>query len=497
MADLEGTIYISLSHGKILKRSGFGTLKPYVIFFIGNSSVRTVEASSKNPTWGICVDLKRKKEGALLFKVFDKGMISDSFIGEGAIQLGNLLTNKKEKSNYPVYKHDKKVGELAISLEFEPVAPIQRTQSTPYSQPINPQFPNPHSMNPQYAPMQPYMQAPMQPMQPYMQAPMQPMQPMQAPVQAPMQPMQAAMQAQPMQPPQVQQTRPSSSVDILTHGIKLSDIRFDKKIYQSQNGKQEIHIGIVVPANLKVAVKVNYCSNNDEFNQVQREALTMCQVNHPNICKVYTTLLDNRNGQLNNLIVMEKCEGSDLGKEIEARAKKGQFWTEQELWCHFTALLSAFKEIQSKHIVHSDVKPQNIVMTPERVAKVIDFGISLQSYTEFFANTQTYKVGGTVPYFSPLQMQGYMAFLKGERQEATVRHNPSKSDVFALGLTFYHMASLRQPSGLNDLSPDLEQKISNAVNSLNYSQKLKSLISAMLTIDENRRPDFLELNNSS
>mmetsp|Transcript_24791 Transcript_24791/g.24456 ORF Transcript_24791/g.24456 Transcript_24791/m.24456 type:complete len:279 (+) Transcript_24791:319-1155(+) len=135
----------------------------------------------------------------------------------------------------------------------------------------------------------------------------------------------------------------SSATDIITRGIKVSDISFEKLIYQSDNQKVEIHLGVIKSLqNLKVAVKVNYCKNQDEFNYVIREVFIMKELDHPNICKVYATLLDNKGEYFNNLIVMENCEGGDLGKEIEERAKSGSFWDEEELIDIFKSLIEAF-----------------------------------------------------------------------------------------------------------------------------------------------------------
>ena len=152
--------------------------------------------------------------------------------------------------------------------------------------------------------------------------------------------------------------------------------------------------------------------------------------------------------------------------------------------------------MQIRQIVHSDIKPQNIAITPENKAKIIDFGISLISPSEYFATTSTFKVGGTVPYFSPLQFKAYIEYISGRNSEGRVRHNPFKSDVFSLGLTFYHMASLQTPTGMNDLNNNLETTVSSAVGGLRYSGYIKNLLISMLAIDENRRVDFLELQRS-
>ena len=61
----------------------------------------------------------------------------------------------------------------------------------------------------------------------------------------------------------------------MTQGLKTSDIKFEDQIYKSQNGKQVIFNAKIPPGNIPVAVKITYCKTADEFNLVQREAITM------------------------------------------------------------------------------------------------------------------------------------------------------------------------------------------------------------------------------
>ena len=133
------------------------------------------------------------------------------------------------------------------------------------------------------------------------------------------------------------------------------------------------------------------------------------------------------------------------------------------------------------------------MFSPNGQLKIIDFGISLHGYAELFETSKTLKVGGTILYFSPLQLEGYMQFIQGLNSNCLVRHNPIKSDVFSLGLTFIHLTTLNPPTGLNSLDPGLSGRILNTLASLNYDTKIKNIIEKMLIIDENLRPDFLTL----
>mmetsp|Transcript_29982 Transcript_29982/g.5417 ORF Transcript_29982/g.5417 Transcript_29982/m.5417 type:complete len:81 (-) Transcript_29982:1056-1298(-) len=63
--------------------------------------------------------------------------------------------------------------------------------------------------------------------------------------------------------------------------------------------------------------------------------------------------------------------------------------------------------------------------------------------------TKTYHVTGTVVYFSPLLYSAYREIINGRNVAGEIRHNPNKSDVFSLGLTFLHMCTLDKPVDMN------------------------------------------------
>lgn len=148
--------------------------------------------------------------------------------------------------------------------------------------------------------------------------------------------------------------------------------------------------------------------------------------------------------------------------------------------------------MQKFDIVHSDVKPENIALGPDGV-KVIDFGIALTGYTNLISESATLKVGGTFPYFSPLLNNAYREFLAGNNPGARVNHNPYKSDVYSLGLTFYSICSLRTPNGLNEYGDGLQEKVTKEISALSYGQPVKQILTRMLTVREEARPDFIEL----
>jgi len=184
-----------------------------------------------------------------------------------------------------------------------------------------------------------------------------------------------------------------------------------------------------------------------------------------------------------------------MRKLIEDRSIVGQRFSENEVTKFLRQLVSAFAHVQSKKIIHADIKPDNIVVSDAGIAKIIDFGMSLQSYVNIFETAKTMKVGGTILYFSPLQIQAYLMYIQGHNPECTVKHNPLKSDVFSLGLSFVHLTMMNPPMGLNSYDQDIEARINAAVNGIQYSEFIRNCIRQMLIVDENLRPDFIALNS--
>jgi eukaryotic-like serine/threonine-protein kinase len=168
-----------------------------------------------------------------------------------------------------------------------------------------------------------------------------------------------------------------------------------------------------------VAVKVlreDYSRDPAFQERFRQEAKAAANLSHPNIVTVHDFGLDN--GQL--FLVMEYVPGTDLKTLIKQR---GRFSPEETI----PLLVQACAGIGYAHragLVHCDVKPQNMLVTPDMRLKVADFGIA-RAFSTIHPEEQSDVVWGSPQYFAPEQASG-------------ATPSPA-SDVYSLGIIMYEM----------------------------------------------------------
>jgi eukaryotic-like serine/threonine-protein kinase len=163
-------------------------------------------------------------------------------------------------------------------------------------------------------------------------------------------------------------------------------------------------------------------ANDEEFiRRFRREAQSATSLAHPNIVSIYDV------GEENDLyyIVMEYVEGQTLKQYIQLNSP---LQVEETLEI-MKQLTSAISHAHQNHIVHRDIKPQNILVDRFGNVKITDFGIAMAlSATSI---TQTNSVLGSVHYLSPEQARGGMA--------------NKKSDIYSLGIVMFELLTGRLP----------------------------------------------------
>ena len=176
--------------------------------------------------------------------------------------------------------------------------------------------------------------------------------------------------------------------------------------------------------NRYVAVKIlkDEFANDSEFiKRFQVEAQSAASLSHPNIVSIFD--VGNDNGM--HYIVMELIEGKTLKEIITEKGKLP--WRDAVKIA--AQIASGLSHAHKNHIIHRDIKPHNIIITKDGVAKVTDFGIAKavsNSTINAFGSTI-----GSVHYFSPEHARG--------------GYTDEKSDIYSLGVVLYEMCTGRLP----------------------------------------------------
>ena len=204
-------------------------------------------------------------------------------------------------------------------------------------------------------------------------------------------------------------------------------------------------------------LKPNYVQQEKFVERFKREAQTAANLNHPNIVQIFDWGIGDE-----PFFVMEYIEGNTLTSII---AKRRTISLNDVLFIG-AQVSSGLQAAHSKGLVHRDIKPGNIMITPEGKVKVTDFGIvSLQN--EESDITKTGSILGTASYISPEQAQG--------------KPVSKESDLYSLGTVLYELITGRapfegdtpiatatkhitdKPEKLSVFRPDIPKGIENAV----------------------------------
>ncbi|HEY9466241.1 MAG TPA: serine/threonine-protein kinase, partial [Vicinamibacterales bacterium] len=189
-------------------------------------------------------------------------------------------------------------------------------------------------------------------------------------------------------------------------------------------GMGEVYRARDVRLRRDVALKIIARSNNeDAHRRVLSEARAAAAVSHPNICQIFE--VGEEQGTL--FITMELLTGETLADRI----LRGPLAVSQAIPLAVEAL-TALQVIHQQGLIHRDLKPGNIFLTPHGV-KILDFGLAKpvsvavdSSLTQTATRvTQAGAMMGTPRYMSPEQIQG--------------RTLDARSDLFAMGATLYEM----------------------------------------------------------
>lgn len=166
----------------------------------------------------------------------------------------------------------------------------------------------------------------------------------------------------------------------------------------------------------------------DAVIRFEAEARIAARLNHPNVVHIYA--LGSHQGL--PYIVMELVHGRNLGQILNERAAQGQGpMPVNECLAIMKQACQGLLAASELGLVHRDIKPENLMITPKGIVKIADFGLARSLEADAVRITQTGYSMGTPLYMSPEQVQGHEV--------------SSSSDIYSLGMTFYHLLTGRPP----------------------------------------------------
>ncbi|MEY4404720.1 MAG: hypothetical protein RI976_651 [Actinomycetota bacterium] len=200
--------------------------------------------------------------------------------------------------------------------------------------------------------------------------------------------------------------------------------RLDRQI--ARGGMAEVWLGFDTFLNRQIAVKLlkpQLVSDAVVAERFRREAIVCAGLSHPNIVAVYDTVEDDGR----QAVVMQYVQGKSLRELLDRRKRLGPLLT-----IHMGAAMSAALDVAHRAgLVHRDVKPGNILLTPDGKFLLADFGIAKALVASGEDLTHDNIMMGTAKYLSPEQVRG--------------KPLDGRADLYGLGLVLYECLAGRVP----------------------------------------------------
>lgn len=176
-----------------------------------------------------------------------------------------------------------------------------------------------------------------------------------------------------------------------------------------------------------VAIKVlppRLTENPEYVKRFYQEGRAAAKLNHNNIVQAFDVA--ESNGV--HYFVMEYVKGKTVYDDLS----KGKVFSESDALSIAIQIASALEHAHQRGLIHRDVKPKNIMITEDGVAKLADMGLAREATDEAAAQSEAGRAYGTPYYISPEQIRGEIDI-------------DFRADIYSLGATFYHMVTGRVP----------------------------------------------------
>jgi hypothetical protein len=252
---------------------------------------------------------------------------------------------------------------------------------------------------------------------------------------------------------------------------------FEIKAKIGQGGMGAVFRARQLSLDRDVALKIlppAFAAKTNAIERFQREARASARISHPNIVQGIDVGRDEASGLW--YFAMEFVPGDPLRKVLAAQTRLPERRA-LEIARDVAAGLSA---AHAAGLVHRDIKPDNIVVTPEGVAKVLDLGLAKQEHDDA-SLTQTGQSIGTPLYMAPEQVRGQLELID------------PRTDLYALGATLFHVIAGKPPFGGETSAVILSKHLTETPPRLDAvvpgtSPACAGLVAKLLAKDKQHRP---------
>lgn len=253
---------------------------------------------------------------------------------------------------------------------------------------------------------------------------------------------------------------------MLRPGVYLQD-RYEILEQIGSGGMSVVYKAKCHKLNRLVAIKVlkeEFSTDSNFVSKFKMEAQAAAGLSHPNIVSVYDVIDE---GKL-HYIVMELIEGITLKSYI---SKKGRLEVKESIGIAIQ-VAQGIAAAHEQHIIHRDIKPQNMIISRDGKVKVADFGIA----RAVSAQTLSSAAMGSVHYISPEQARG--------------GYSDARSDIYSLGITMYEMVTGRLPfEGENTVSIALAHLEDAMVPPSVYNPDISSSLEQIILKCTEKKPE--------
>ncbi len=205
-------------------------------------------------------------------------------------------------------------------------------------------------------------------------------------------------------------------------GKTISHYKILEKL--GEGGMGEVYLAEDTKLKRKVALKFlpkDFSRDPESKKRFMEEARSSSHLDHNNICVIHD-IKETDDGQL--YIIMNYCQGETLQNYIKEKEL-----SPKEILKYISQIAKGLEKAHSNGIVHCDIKPTNIIITHDGVAKIVDFGIARIASEEKLISKD--KTSGTIAYMSPEQVSN---------AKIDVR-----TDIWSLGVVLYEMLTKQVP----------------------------------------------------